>query len=87
MREVDVVALVIMHSAVHAVVAFAKTQVIGGVVFGGFALGPVPVATILDIHHVEGMAADDFAIGLQAKIVYAGNALCKNLRSHDGAAD
>ena len=64
MREIDIVALSVVHGTAHTVVAFAKAQIIGRVILGWFALSPVPAAAILNIHHVNCMAADNFAAGL-----------------------
>ena len=87
MKEGGVVALGVMHGTAHAGVAFAEAQVVGRVVLGGLALGPVPAATVLDVDYINGVASDDGPAVLQAKVVDAREAFFKHLRAHDSAAD
>src|ERR1017187_3071137 len=87
MDEGHIVALQIGHAAAHPGVALAEAQIVGRIVLGRFALGPVPLAAVLQIHHIDGVAPDNRASGLQAQIVDAAQALFKDLGTHDGRAD
>ena len=82
MHEKQIVATTVAHPPTHARVALAEAQVVGGVVARRFALGPVPVAAVLEVHDVDAVAADDGAARLQAQVVHATDALLKNLRPH-----
>ena len=59
MKEGGVVALGVVHDTAHAGVAFAEAEVVGGVVLGGLAPGPVPAAPVLDVDDVNAVAGDD----------------------------
>ena len=85
--EGEIVALEILHAAAHAGKTFAETEIVGGIGFGRFAGGPIPIAAVLEIDDVDGVAADDGAILLETKIVHAAEAFFEDLRAHDRAAD
>ena len=84
MQESDVIALHVVHVAAHARKTLAEPKVICGIVFGRFALRPVPPAAILYVHYVDGVIVHDGAAGLNAKIVHAAQALLKDLWRHNG---
>jgi hypothetical protein len=86
-EECDVVGLDVVHGAAHAGVAFAEAEVVGGVVFGGFAAGPIPLAAVLEVDDVDGVVADDGASGLKPQVVDAAEAFFEDLRGHDGGTD
>src|SRR5688500_5677688 len=85
--EGEVIALEILHAAAHAGKTFAKTEIVSGIGFGRFAGGPIPIAAVLKVDDVDGMAADDGTLLLEAKIIHATEAFFEDLRPHDGAAD
>ena len=87
MDEGDVVALRVVHRAAHAGKTFAEAQIVGGIVLGRFALRPVPVAAVLQIHDENGVVADNHAPFLESQVVHATDALFENLRSHDRRAN
>lgn len=57
--EAEIIVLDVVHGAAHAGVAFAEAEVVGGIGFGRFPLGPVPVTAVLEIDDVDGVAMDD----------------------------
>ena len=67
--ECHVIALDIAHDAPHPRVAFADTQVIRRIGLGRFALGPVPVPTVLQIDDIHAMIVKDTPPRLDAEIV------------------
>ena len=87
MDERQIVALHVVQRAAHPRVALAEPEVIGGVVLGRLAPGPVPAAAVLEVDDVEAMAADDVAAGLQPEVVDAAQGFLEDLRPHDGRAD
>src|SRR5438046_4054436 len=82
-----VVALDIAHRAAHARITLAETQIIGRIVLRRLAFGPVPVAAVLQIDHVNCMILDDGPPGLQPQVVHTAQTLFKNLRPHDRRAN
>src|SRR5215813_653603 len=83
MQERHIIALEVLHGATHPGKAFAESQIVSRIVFGRFALRPVPSATILDVHNVDRMFAYDRSTGLNAQIVDATEALLEHLWCHD----
>ena len=78
----------ITHRAAHAGEGFAEAQVVGGVRFGRFAFGPIPIAAVLEIDDENGMIVHDGSARLHAQVVYATELrFFENLRAHDGGAD
>src|SRR5260370_1174410 len=86
MEEGDVIALDIAHGSAHSREAFAKSKIVGGVVFGRFARGPIPVTAVLDIHDEELVIADGLPAGLESQIIHATEALLEHLGRHYGRA-
>src|SRR5439155_20345954 len=64
-------------------VTFAEAEVVGRIVLGRFAVGPVPVAAILQIDNVNRVAANNRAARLQPQIVHTAQTLFEYLRAHD----
>ena len=60
--ETYVVTAHVLHGSAHAGVTLAEAQVVGGVVLGGFSLGPIPTSTILQVHDVNLMPLDGFSL-------------------------
>src|SRR5438093_8341837 len=87
MQKQDVVALHVLHRPAHARITLAETEVIRRIVLGRLPFGPIPVATLLQIDHVNGLVFDDGPAGLQSQIVHAAQTLFKDLWAHDGRAD
>ena len=48
-----VVTLRVVHRAAHAGETFAEAEIVGRIVLGRFAVRPVPVAAVLNIHNVN----------------------------------
>ena len=61
MHERSVVALGVVHGTAHAGVALTESEVVCRVVLGGLAVGPVPTATVLDVHDINRVSGDDGA--------------------------
>ncbi len=59
MEEHQIIALYVMEGTSHPRVALAEPEVIGRVGLGGLAVGPIPVAAVLEVDDVEAVAADD----------------------------
>src|ERR1051325_9522295 len=87
MQEKNGVALDVLHRAAHAGVALAKAKVVGRVVLGRLAPGPVPATAVLEVDDVDGVVADNRAARLETQVIDATQALFEHLRSHDGRAD
>ena len=87
LKERDVIALEVMHHAPHPREAFAKPQIISGIVLWGFTLRPIPIAAVLDIDNVNRVVVDDAVFILKAQVVHATDALLEHLRSHYRRAD
>lgn len=64
--ERQIVALQIIHVPAHAGEALTEPEIVGGIGLGGFSLCPVPVAPVLEIHHMDVMTADGRALVLEA---------------------
>ena len=68
--EGNIVTLNIVHGATHPAVTLAETQVIGRVILSGFPLAPVPVSTILNIYHIDGMVFDSRPLVLKSQVIH-----------------
>lgn len=55
-QESNIIALFIAHLTAHAGETFAEAKVVSWIGFGRLALGPVPLATVLDINDVDRVA-------------------------------
>ena len=86
-EERQVVALHVVQGAAHPGKALAEPEVIGRVRLGRLALRPVPAAAVLEVDHVNRMAADDVAALLEPEVIDAAQGLLEDLRAHDGRAD
>ena len=64
LNEHGVVALEVVHGCAHSRKAFAEAKIIRGVRLGWFALGPVPVSSILEIDDKDAMARDGLPLSL-----------------------
>jgi hypothetical protein len=82
-----VVGFEIIHGATHARKTFAEAKVVSWVGLGRFALRPIPIAAVLNVHDVDGVVADDVAPTLQPQVVHTTQTFLKHLWRHNRRAD
>src|SRR2546426_9518967 len=67
--EHHIVALQVMHRAVHAGETLAEAQVVRRIVLWRLALRPTPVPAVLEVNHVDIVAGDDLSSRLEPQVV------------------